>query len=116
MYIEGMPVYVDPSHGEWLARMVNTADTLAERGLGCQMMNLTIDSASRRPSSEQQASSPSAKTRSTLNTNGNSTDGHVGDREWHDTGVQDAPVFGDFYATDGFQFAVSGKVIYLGKK
>ena len=29
--------------------------------------------------------------------------------------MQDAPVFADFYATDGFQFAVSGEVIYLGK-
>ena len=38
-----------------------------------------------------------------------------GDRKWHDTGMQDAPVFEDFYATDGFQFAVSGEVIYLGK-
>ena len=38
-----------------------------------------------------------------------------GHSEWHDTGMQDAPVFEDFYATDGFQFAVSGKVIYLGK-
>ena len=37
------------------------------------------------------------------------------DRKWHDTGMQDAPVFADFYATDGFQFAVSRKVIYLGK-
>ena len=31
------------------------------------------------------------------------------------SGMQDAPVFADFYATDGFQFAVSGEVIYLGK-
>ena len=29
--------------------------------------------------------------------------------------MQDAPVFADFYATGGFQFAVSGEVIYLGK-
>ena len=38
-----------------------------------------------------------------------------GDLKWHDMGVQDAPVFADFYATDGFQFAVSGEVVYLGK-
>ena len=29
--------------------------------------------------------------------------------------MQDAPVFVDFYAADGFQFAVSGEVIFLGK-
>ena len=38
-----------------------------------------------------------------------------GDHKWHDTGMQDAPVFADFYAADGFQFAASGKVIYLGR-
>ena len=44
-----------------------------------------------------------------------------GEHKWHDTGMQDAPAFGDYYPDDGFQFAVSGKfavsgeVIYLGK-
>ena len=39
-----------------------------------------------------------------------------GEHEWHDTGMQDAPAFGDYYPPfNGFQFAVSGKVIYLGK-
>ena len=38
-----------------------------------------------------------------------------GDLKWQDIGAQDAPVFADFYAIDGFQFAVSGKVVYLGK-
>ena len=39
-----------------------------------------------------------------------------GEHTWHDTGVQDAPAFGDYYPSiNGFQFAVSGKVIYLGK-
>ena len=38
-----------------------------------------------------------------------------GERKWHDTGMQDAPAFGNYYPRDGLQFAVSGKVIYLGK-
>ena len=38
-----------------------------------------------------------------------------GEHKWHDTGMQDAPAVGNYYPEDGFQFAVSGKVIYLGK-
>ena len=115
MYIEGMPVYVDPSHGEWLERMVNTADTLAERGLG-----LSGDESDYRLGIKE----------AVVRTTGEFAVGEnafyieyerklyrwtPGEREWHDTGMHDTPVFGDFYATDGFQFAVSGKVIYLGK-
>lgn len=115
MYIEGMPVYVDLNHGEWLERMVNTADTLAERGLG-----LSDDESDYRLGIKE----------AVVRTTGEFAVGEDtfyieyerkfyrwarGDREWHDTGVQDAPVFGDFYATDGFQFAVSGKIMYLGK-
>ena len=37
-----------------------------------------------------------------------------GEHKWHDTGIQDAPAFGNNYF-NGLQFAVSGKVIYLGK-
>lgn len=37
-----------------------------------------------------------------------------GEHKWHDTGMQDAPAFGNNYF-NGLQFAVSGKVIYLGK-
>ena len=38
-----------------------------------------------------------------------------GEHKWHDTGMQDVPAFVDYYPDDGFQFAVSGKIIYLGK-
>ena len=39
-----------------------------------------------------------------------------GEHKWHDTGMQDAPAFGDYYPPfKGLQFAVSGEVIYLGK-
>ena len=39
-----------------------------------------------------------------------------GEHKWHDTGMQDAPAFGNYYPPrNGFQFAGSGKVIYLGK-
>ena len=34
IHIQGMPVYVDLSHGEWLERMVNTANAIAARNLG----------------------------------------------------------------------------------
>ena len=37
-----------------------------------------------------------------------------GEHTWHDTGIQDAPAFGKNYF-NSLQFAVSGKVIYLGK-
>ncbi|MYA68805.1 sigma-70 family RNA polymerase sigma factor [Candidatus Poribacteria bacterium] len=37
-----------------------------------------------------------------------------GEHKWYDTGIQDAPAFGNNYF-NGLQFAVSGKVIYLGK-
>ena len=38
-----------------------------------------------------------------------------GEHKWHDTGMQDVPAFVDYYPRNGFQFAVSGKIIYLGK-
>ena len=38
-----------------------------------------------------------------------------GEPKWHDTGMQDAPAFGDYYPHKGLQFAVSGTVICLGK-
>ena len=38
-----------------------------------------------------------------------------GERKWHDTGMQDAPALGNFYTHKGLQFAVLGRVIYLGK-
>jgi hypothetical protein len=39
-----------------------------------------------------------------------------GEHKWHDTGMQDASALGNYYPPrNGFQFAVSGKVIYLGK-
>ena len=38
-----------------------------------------------------------------------------GEHKWHDTGMQDAPPLGNYYPRKGFRFAVSGKVIYLGK-
>jgi hypothetical protein len=38
-----------------------------------------------------------------------------GEHKWHDTGMQDATAVGNYYPDNGFRFAVSGKVIYLGK-
>ena len=39
-----------------------------------------------------------------------------GGRKWHDTGMQDTPVFADFYAANGFQFAASGRSYLPWKK
>ena len=117
LHIEGMPVYVDPNHGEWLERMVNTADMLAERNFntGDQVQfsgyRLGIKEAVVRTTGEFAISEDTFY----IEYERKLYRWARGDREWHDTGVQDAPVFGDFYATNGFQFAVSGKVIYLGK-
>ena len=117
LHIEGMPVYVDPSHGEWLDRMVNTANTFAERSIGLlddkklSGYRLGIEEAVVRTMGEFAVSEDTFY----IEYERKLYRWTHGERKWYDTGVQDAPVFGDFYATDGFQFAVSGKVIYLGK-
>ena len=112
--IEEMPVYVDPSHGEWLeqtigatvAAYLNEPDQkdLARYRLG-------IEEAVVRTTGEFAVSEDTFY----IEYERKLYRWTHGGGEWHDTGVQDAPVFGGFYAADGFQFAVSGKDIYLGK-
>ena len=112
--IEEMPVYVDPSHGKWLE----------------QTIGATVAAYLNEPDQKDLARYRLGIEEAVVRTTGEFAVGEDtfyieyerklyrwahGDGEWHDTGVQDAPVFGDFYAADGFQFAVSGKVIYLGK-
>ena len=113
-HIEGMPVYVDPSHGKWLESTIRSTATV-----GLSKANqpdllryqLGIEEAVVRTTGEFAVS----KGTFYIEYERKLYRWTPGDREWYDTGVRDAPVFADFYATDGFQFAVSGKVIYLGK-
>ena len=113
-HIGEMPVYVDPSHGKWLESNIRTT-----ANIGLSKANqpdlfryqLGIEEAVVRTTGEFAVSEDTFYIE---------YERHLyrwtrGDPEWHDTGIHDAPVFGDFYATNGFQFAVSGKVIYLGK-
>ena len=117
-HIEGMPVYVDPSHGKWLERTSGTAAGINLKELYQKLFQK--DLARYRLGIEQ----------AVIRTTGEFTVSEDtfyieyerklyrwarGDSEWRDTGMHDAPAFGDFYATDGFQFVVSGKGIYLGK-
>ncbi|MXZ00421.1 PQQ-binding-like beta-propeller repeat protein, partial [Candidatus Poribacteria bacterium] len=113
-HIEGMPIYVDLSHGKWLESTIRSTATV-----GLSKANqpdlfryqLGIQEAVVRTTGEFAVS----KGTFYIEYERKLYRWTPGDHEWYDTGVRDAPVFGDFYATDGFQFAVSGKVIYLGK-
>ena len=113
-HIEEMPVYVDPSHGEWLESNIRTT-----AAIGLSKANqpdlfryqLGIEEAVVRTTGEFAVS----KGTFYIEYERKLYRWTPGYSEWHDTGMHDAPVFGDFYATNGFQFAVSGKVIYLGK-
>ena len=113
-HIEGMPVYVDPSHGEWLESTIRTTAAIG------------LSKATQPDLFRYQLGIEEAVVRTTGEFAINEDTFYIeyerklyrwapGDSEWHDTGMHDAPAFGNFYATDGFQFAVSGKGIYLGK-
>ena len=113
-HIEGMPVYVDPSHGEWLESTIRTTAAIG------------LSKATQPDLFRYQLGIEEAVVRTTGEFAINEDTFYIeyerklyrwarGDSEWHDTGMHDTPAFGDFYATDGFQFAVSGKGIYLGK-
>ena len=114
LHIEGMPVYVNPSHGEWLEKTIGT------------MAVIDLDEADRSALSRYQLGIEEAVIRTTGEFAVSDDTFYIEyerklyrwtpeDRKWHDTGMQDAPVFADFYAANGFQFATSEKVVYLGK-
>ena len=114
LHIKDMPVYVNSNRSEWLESVAYTSGTL------------NLDETDQANLFRYQLGIEEAATRTTgeFAVSGNTFYIEYerrlyrwtpGDRKWHDTGMQDAPVFADFYATDGFQFAVSGEVIYLGK-
>ena len=114
LHIEGMPVYVDPSHGEWLEKTIRATATIglskADRP-DLFRYQLGIEEAVVRTTGEFAVSDRTFY----IEYERKLYRWTAEDRKWHDTGMQDAPVFADFYATDGFQFAVSGKIVYLGK-
>ena len=114
LHIKGMPVYVDSNRSKWLESVAYTSGTL------------NLDETDQANLFRYQLGIEEAATRTTgeFAVSGNTFyieyerrlyRWTAGDRNWHDLGMQDAPVFADFYATGGFQFAVSGEVIYLGK-
>ena len=114
LHIKDMPVYVDSNRSEWLESVAYTSGTL------------NLDETDQANLFRYQLGIEEAATRTTgeFAVSGNTFYIEYerrlycwtpGDHKWHDLGMQDAPVFADFYAIDGFQFAVSGEVIYLGK-
>ena len=113
-HIEEMPVYVVPSHGKWLESNIRTTAAIG------------LSKANQPDLFRYQLGIEEAVVRTTGEFATNKDTFYIeyerhlyrwtrGEHKWHDTGMHDAPVFGNFYATNGFQFAVSGKVIYLGK-
>ncbi len=114
LHIEDMPVYVNPRHGEWLERIADTTVTLE------------LDETDRTDLARYLLGIEEATTRTTGEFAVSDDTFYIeyerklyrwtrGDLKWHDTDMKDAPVFESFYATNGFQIAASGKVVYLGK-
>ena len=113
-HIEGMPVYVNWRHGERLENIARTRVAFEPNEMDQRELTrylLGIEEATTRTTGEFAVSDDTFYieygrklyrwTRGAL--------------KWHDTDMQDAPVFESFYATNGFQIAASGKVVYLGK-
>ena len=114
LHIDGMPVYVNPSHGEWLEKTIRTTSVI------------DLNETDRAALSHYQLGIEEAVVRTTGEFAVSDNTFYIEyerklyrwtpeDHKWHDTDMQDAPVFADFYAANGFQFAVLGKVVYLGK-
>ena len=114
LYVEEMPVYVEQRHGEWLesiadATVVLELDESDRTGLAHYLLG--IEEAATRTTGEFAVNEDTFY----IEYERKLYRCTIGDLEWYDTGMQDAPVFDDFYATNGFQVATSGKVVYLGK-
>ena len=112
--IKGMPVYVDSNRNKWLENVAYTPGTLnlnETDQVNSFHYQLGVEEAVPKTTGEFAVSSGTFY----IEYERKLYRWTYGDREWHDTGMKDAPVFADFYATDGFQFAVSGEVVYLGK-
>lgn len=114
LHVKSMPVYVDSNRGDWLESIAYTADTLNLNETDQTDLfryQLGIEEASTKTTGEFAVSGETFY----IEYERKLYRWTYGDRKWRDTGMQDEPVFADFYAIDGFQFAVSGEVIYLGK-
>ena len=112
--IKGMPVYVDPIHSDGLENITYIASTsdLDETGdADLTHYQISIGGTTTKTTGEFAVSGDTFY----IECDRKLYRWAPGDLKWHEIGVQDTPVFADFYATDGFQFAVSGEVIYLGK-
>ncbi len=114
LHIKGMPVYVDSNRGNWLENVAYTPGTLGLNETDRANLlryQLGIEEAATKTTGEFAVSGGTFY----IEYERKLYRWTYGDHKWHDTGMKDAPVFADFYATDGFQFAVSGEIIYLGK-
>ena len=114
LHIEDIPAYVEARHGEWLESIADTTlllelDEADRTGLASYLLG--IEEAATRTTGEFAISGNTFYIEYEHKLYRCSR----GDREWYDTGMQDAPVFDGFYATNGFQVAASEKVVYLGK-
>lgn len=114
LHVKGMPVYVDSNRNEWLESIAYTSGTLdlnETDQANFYRYQLGIEEAATKTTGEFAVSGETFY----IEYERKLYRWTYGDRKWHDTGMQDASVFADFYATDGFQFAVSGEIVYLGK-
>ena len=114
LHIEDIPAYVVARHGEWLESIADATVVLQldeEERTGLAHYLLGIKEAATRTTGEFAISEDTFYIEYEHKLYRCSR----GDHEWYDTGMQDAPVFDGFYATNGFQVAASEEVVYLGK-
>ena len=114
LHIKGMPVYVDSNDSKWLENIAYTDGALELNETDQASLfryQLGIEEVATKTTGEFVVSGGTFY----IEYERKLYRWTYGDRKWYDTGMQDTPVFADFYAADGFQFAVSGEIIYLGK-
>ena len=114
LHIKDMPVYVDSKRNEWLENIAYTADTLELNEpdqANLYRYQLGIENATTKTTGEFAVGGGTFY----IEYERKLYRWTRGDHKWHNTGMQDAPVFSDFYAADGFQFAAFGEIVYLGK-
>ena len=112
--IKGMPGYIDSNHSKRLKSIAYTSGAFDPSEIGqadFSRYQLGIEEAATRTAGEFAVSNDTFY----IECNRRLYRWTPDDLKWHDIGIQDEPVFADFYAIDGFQFAASGKVVYLGK-
>ena len=114
LHIKGMPVYVDSNDSKWLENIAYTAGTFELNETDQASLfryQLGIEEVATKTTGEFAVSGGIFY----IEYERKLYRWTYGDRKWRDTGIQDTPVFADFYAANGFHFAVSGEIIYLGK-